>query len=490
MNYILYGAASIGNIAKESLEKSGFSVIGYIDKRAFELSSYNDLPVWSLEDIPKEYINSKTCVFISVKNVFEHEEIAEKLLEKGFQNVIYKPYSVLLGYGTDSEYRLAELYEELFLGKCIEEITLPPMTQSQILHDFALIRDENSTITANIPLEFVFTNDYQNGGMQKWGNVCILAFFTHINFFRFLNNQEDAKPDDYLQEYCVFTAKLQGNIQVTDAWKNNVLENRTQIYEQMKAAMDLDPDFFIRNAAEARWNDSKKYFNLISGKHRATFQAALGKKYIPLKISKEDYDLFLHSNEIKTIMQLLRETKQELLVPHPYFYRGMFIKDRSEQHFLSWFARYYGEKLYRENNKICFEKLKIMDFSEDFGNFARFCKRLGCKVQRITSQGLLELQLNKLCYAEDIIYDKRINSENNIIIIEANIIESIEDQRLKLLLDKIDIWIVKYATSTMMEKWKRKFDFQVVAKINMKWQKNEILKSYLLEKYDNESNRK
>ena len=51
---ILYGAASIGNIAKQSLENCGIEVLGYIDKRAFELQEYNGLPVWELETIPLE----------------------------------------------------------------------------------------------------------------------------------------------------------------------------------------------------------------------------------------------------------------------------------------------------------------------------------------------------------------------------------------------------------------------------------------------------
>ena len=47
--YILYGAASIGNIAKGTLEKCGVEIIGYIDKRAHEIASYNGLPVWEMD---------------------------------------------------------------------------------------------------------------------------------------------------------------------------------------------------------------------------------------------------------------------------------------------------------------------------------------------------------------------------------------------------------------------------------------------------------
>ena len=44
-HFIIYGAASIGNLAKNALEKCNAKIIGYIDKRAFELESFNQLPV-------------------------------------------------------------------------------------------------------------------------------------------------------------------------------------------------------------------------------------------------------------------------------------------------------------------------------------------------------------------------------------------------------------------------------------------------------------
>ena len=92
--YILYGAAAIGDLVKDSLEKNGLEVIGYIDKRASELSEYNGLMVWSIEEVPQEYIDAEVNVYISVKNVFEHEKIALLLRKRGFTKIIYAPLSI------------------------------------------------------------------------------------------------------------------------------------------------------------------------------------------------------------------------------------------------------------------------------------------------------------------------------------------------------------------------------------------------------------
>ena len=477
---ILYGAASIGNLAKGSLEKCGFEVLGYIDKRAFELVFYNGLPVWELEDIPAEYVNSDMIIYISVKNVFEHEKIAIDLMERGFQNIVYKPYNVLLGIGNTEEERLSEIYDKLFEGRFKEEINISELQfhKKTVLHDYGLIhKNDGETVTAYIPIEYIFTNNYKDTPMEKWGNICIAAFFTHIDFFRFLENHEDAEPDAYLQEYCIFTAELQKEISVTDAWKDNVIENRTQIYEQMKEALDLDADFFIRNAAEAEWNNEKKYFNLVSGKHRCTFLAAMGKRYIPIKIRLSDYSKFINYSEVNEIMSLLAKEKKEVSVPHPYFYRGMFNRDRSEWKFFLWFARYYGRKLFYEIGKVDFTKLNIVDYSNDYGYFARFAKRMGCRVLRKKEPEALELQLNRLQYAENIYDSSIINQEHrkSVAVVDAQEIECID-------ITQYNCAIVKYGTESIIKETAENNQFKIIKLINRRYHKGELLFSYLLEK--------
>ncbi len=475
--YILYGAAAIGDLVKDSLEKNGLEVIGYIDKRASELSEYNGLMVWSIEEVPQEYIDAEVNVYISVKNVFEHEKIALLLRKRGFTKIIYKPYSVLMGHGNEAENRIAKIYDCLFAGEKLEHFVIPQAEKGKECYNFAEISESGDKVTVYIPTEFIFTNDYGNTAMAKWGNICILAFFTHIDFFRFLNNQSDIGPEDYLQEYCVFTANIKKKIKITNAWKNNVIENRSQIYEQMKEALDLDPDFFVRNAAEAVWNKDKKYFNLVSGKHRCTFQAAVGKKYIPLKIAKKDFDIFLNKSEVNETIRLL---DREAVIPHPYFYRGMYIKDGGEYYVQEWFARYYGRKTYFRYGKIDFERLKVLDYTKDMGNFSRFARRLGCQVQRRPGPDLLERQINRLSFSEGICYSGEIVSkENNIIMIEA---DQLELSEVKMLAAKRNEWIIKYGTFRQISRFARQYNMSMVSVINTKFYEGEILYSYLLER--------
>ena len=401
-HFIIYGAASIGNLAKNALEKCNAKIIGYIDKRAFELESFNQLPVWEIDNVPEKYISQQIIVFVGVKNVFEHEKIVRILNKKGFKYIVYKPYSVLIGKGNTEEESISEIYDMLFQGMLdVAEMKLPicKVNRPKSTFDYAVLKESYADIIAYVPAEFIYTNNYIEGGMVKWGNINILSYFTHIDFFRFLDNREDASIDSYIKEYCEYTAGLQKNCVVTDSWKENVIKNRIQIYEEMCECLNLDFDFFIRNAPEAIWNDEKHIFNLTNGKHRSTFLASKGIKYIPLKVKKTDYDKFYHKEEISKVNEQLSLIESDIMIPHPCFYRHDRNADKGEYVFLSWFARYYGKKSFYKYGKVMFEQMKIIDWSNDFGYCARFLSRLGCKVQRFVYPTELERQLNQLFYS-------------------------------------------------------------------------------------------
>lgn len=486
MDFILYGAASLGGIARHALERGGFHVAGYIDKRAFELSSYKGIPVWGADSVPEKYKNSRTFILISVKNVFEHEAVAQMLTEKGFQNIIYKPYSVLSGYGNKEECELAELYDSLFARKCPQNFKMPCIESEYRMHDFGFIREDNEMVTVFLPAEFLFVNLVQSDETSGvWGKPqCVLSMFAHIEFFRFLNNCRDASPDDYLEEYCVTQGEQRYQVRATDAWKQNVMENRMQVYEEMKASADLDAQFFIRNPAQAEWNGEKKCFNLLSGKHRCTFQVAMGKKYLPVKITKADYASFMHIAEVPEIMELLRRSGAETVIPHPAFYRGMSIRDRGEWSFLMWFARYYAKKTYFKDGEISFSKIRIIDYSSDYGNFARFCVRLGCRVWR-KSHGQLEGQLNRLFYEASICYepDGGVTDGSSIVVLESAGQEEPEQMDgVQRLLESVNTWILRYVECGTAERFAAKHSLRVAAEINQKYWQGSILKSYLLER--------
>ncbi len=484
--FLLYGAASIGGIVKDTLESCGYDVVGYIDKRAHEMKQYNGLPVWSLHNVPEIGYESKTVIYIAVKNVFEHEKIAKQLFKAGFQQLIYKPYHVLLGNASNNENLLAQLYDDLFEGRLQGvEFEIPNNNDEGELCDYALISRENGQVTAYIPVEYIVTNDYQDEDMHRWGNVPIPCFFTHINFFRSLDGDQECSVIPYLKEYCEFTAKIDGKIQITDAWRDNVIANRTHIFEQMSESLCLDPLFFTRNVATAVWNWERKYFNLTSGKHRCTFLAAKGNKYIPLKMSETDYEEFKNISQANVIKKNIDLYDGTVLIPNPCFYRGIHNRDFGEHSFLLWFSRYFGEKLFYAKGKVDFTGFRVVDRSDDEGHFSRYLYRCGAQVWRWRLPDELEILLNGLFRAE-LDYVSQMVRKADVLIV---------DERTALELKRNDFYeaeyiILKSVTQDVQEQICARAALRIEKIIDSMWKGTVLYRSYLMVKNDSKDSLK
>ena len=480
-NIILYGAASIGHLIFENLTYKGYNVIGFIDQRANELSSFIDRPVWALEEIPIELLNNtNTIIIISIKNVFEHEEIVKQIISKGIFNIIYKPYNILQGGGSDYERKISKIYDAILNNQFNEIYVIPQIRAIKYeCKDYALIKEIDDFVLAYIPVEFIFTNNYINSPMEKWGNINILAFFTHIGFWNSLLQGNDEGFCDYVNEYCMYTALITNKIKITDMWKKNVIRNRIQIFEQMKLSLETDPLFFVRNAAAAEWNE-KGYFNLTSGKHRTTFLAAYGYQYIPLKIKKSEYNKFINKEAVEKLSLYLRSEnsyKLETVIPHPYFFKHAQIKENGYYIFLRALVDFISRISFKKYGKIDFSKLRVCDCIEENCNIVRLFSRMGSCVYRSYNSSALQLQIDKL-------FNTHLNNtdfkddEYDIAVYNYKFFENIiNDQKLV----DANYYIIMQAQNDEFEKICFKMNFKIIIKISYGYEIRED-GNYLIEK--------
>lgn len=379
---ILYGAASIGILLYRKLNQRGYNIIGFVDKRAEEIQELYGLPVWALDTVPNIYSNDEVVFFVSIKNVFEHDEVVQKIIKRGYHNIIYKSFAVLNGAGSVEEKYISDIYSEILNEAVKEQYNIPQTVKiSRLERDFAIIEENHENIVAYIPVDYIYTNHYENGGMQKWSDINVLAMFTHLNFFEYMSGSTDGNVEDYLNEYCVYTAKLHNDLQITDAWKQNVLQNRAMIYEQMNLALDIDPGFFVTNAAEAVWNE-RGYFNLCSGKHRVTFLAARGKNYIPLKITKNDYIKFANLHKVKDSEKyILNNGLEQEMVFHPLYYKQSKVGYAKRYNIIRAIVRSISEDIYWKYDKIDFSKLAFFDATKE-SYVGRYLAKMGTEIIR------------------------------------------------------------------------------------------------------------
>lgn len=407
---IIYGAATTGMIFYKIFKDKGFKVLGFLDKRAFEIHKYCGLPVWNPEQINNIILpNNTLLIVIAIKNVFEHEDIAEGFIKMHYTNVLFRPKMVLEGGGSDVEKFLNCRYDDIKEGKFESGFSIPQTLSIKpiALEDCSIIKTQQDYVIARVPLGYIYIDKYENMDMP-WSDICCLGLLPHIGLFRTFNGQYDQNKDLYL-EFCKDAAKRSGDIKLSLAWENSVLDNRLDVYEHMEQAWEIDQNFFVTNAVEAVWN-SGGYFNSMSGKHRLIFQVIKGRQYIPLKIKKEDYYCWLNETGIVSIQNLIKESAiRSLSVPilHPYFYK---FPCKS----FSFYTGLLGSSIYSIYNdyfsryhNLNFKNKVIVLLGVEIGCFAAFFEKMGFNVRVIKGKqndSILSELVSNLLHGQNIIF--------------------------------------------------------------------------------------
>lgn len=402
---LIYGAAAIGIIVYDICKEKNIPLKGFIDKRGNEISQLCGLKVWSLSDEDINEIDKNSIIFVGVKNVFEHDNIVEKLVAYGFNNIIYRPYSVIKGGGTKEEKRLYEAYDQ-FANR---EIDIPsgmlPKTFKVCPYDFkdcSVIKLNGKYKTAYVPLESLYTDNKVKNGRFAWTNIPVMALIPHIDFFRYMDGQSGFSYHRYM-DYCMSSAKAGGQIKITERWQENVIKNRADVFDNMNLSIERDYDFFVRNAPAGEWNPAG-YFNLVSGKHRAAFFMAKGRQYFPLKISEEDFEAWVNREALSKFINKFSEMdlpECHAPVEHPYFYDMKCDNHTFYYRILSSFVYQIALQQYEVERSIALEQNGgvIISLNDD-GYMARNLQKYGMRVE-VCNKSILAEMLNELLLVKE-----------------------------------------------------------------------------------------
>lgn len=379
---IVYGAAYLGHMISEVLDKYGYEIMCYIDSRSSEIDSMRGKPVYSLQQAAKLYTEVQPIVILAVKNVFEHSKIANGLIKAGFVNLIYKPREIIDGIENEELEEISNVFDMLQAGKdinglklsCTEYVNAPKKYENY------LIEECDSEVVAMLPIQLLFQDCK---GITKEDDVEINAMylFPHIEFFQYLQGKADRKCEQYVN-YCKQAADNLGTFKPTKAWEQNVIRNRAEVYEEMNKAYHLDKDFFYRSAPKVTWN-KKGYFNLNSGKHRAAFFASKGLAYIPVRMSKDDLNEWLNDEETNMVFsKLVEREKFEIVAPieHPYYYDYPCVSKSFFENLLFVLARECSTEWYQKPDVNFMYGRKIYINIQEEGYLSRYFRRMGCDV--------------------------------------------------------------------------------------------------------------
>ncbi len=375
---IIYGAATTGAILYHNLCNEEYRVIAFIDMRAEEIGSYYGLPVLSFAEAEKCFEqDDNIVVIVGVKNVFEHEKIARMLWEMKCNKIIFRPYNEVQGTGNACDKELNEIYDEALSGK-LSYCYIIDGFEELILKDNAVICEDSKYVIANIPSQYVFTDNYKN---IIWGDIPCLGLIPHIGLFNLFLGNENQDYKEYIH-FCREAALRSGGIVTTKAWEDSVYSNRLDVFNHMQYAWEHDRSFFIKNAVEAQYND-KGYFNIKSGKHRIVFQLIKGAHYIPLKIEKSGYYKWKNETRAIKIKELLKETKKAslpVIIGNPYYYNYSCNSSEFYKKVLDKLIFMIFKEQYYKKRKFSFEKEKILFYNTPLAMYADIFTMLGFKV--------------------------------------------------------------------------------------------------------------
>lgn len=410
-NIFIYGAATTGAIVYHQLIKKGFKVSGFIDMRADEIDNYYSLPVINMKQLDSD-INEKenSVIIIAIKNVFEHEKIARELWNIGYKKLLFRPYKEL--NSENQTQGLSYSYDRLINGIFPVEIYDIEKFEKKEFVDRAIIYEKDDYVVANIPVFYVYTDNYANKNII-WGDIPCVGLLPHIGLFRFFNGKDNRFYKEYMK-FCREAAERSGGILTSAEWEKSVYNNRLDVFNHMEYMWEFEPDFFVKNAVWAQFNENG-YFNIKSGKHRIVYMIVKGKFYIPLKIKKMEYKKWVDNQPAAKILDKLDNfEKLPSTLGNPYLYDFPCKSSKFYQKVLSEILFSIFEKEYFKYKRFDLKNKKVVFHNTPLSLYADIFYSLGFRVFIVESNSsyqklLYEMFGDKVTFGWD-----KVEMENDI----------------------------------------------------------------------------
>lgn len=322
--YILYGAGGDSLKLIPLLKENGCVITAIIDKRAFELNELLEIPVILPEDLEPQTYSLDSIIIITIKNVFEHSNIAKELYVLGYQKLVYKPLSVLKGF-TDSEWdSINSIYSKMIVEKQFPSGTTITSKEPEIFCgrlDSLYIKEVDNMVTAYLPSELLCNYDTD----AAWGRIGMQCFFPMVDLYKvLLNDTPSVTWIEAQHNYLLYCGEwlYKHHLEMTKGQKESFIHSRVNIFYEMQKKSGISQDFFIQNAPEVIWQEQNIFYISSSGRNRIAFQIAKGYNYVPVSMSKLDYMRWINEKDSDNFLEILKKNKVNKLftsIPHPMF---------------------------------------------------------------------------------------------------------------------------------------------------------------------------
>lgn len=384
---LIYGAGGLGRKVASEISEQGYRIIAFIDKNGDAIHDIEGTPVFTIEKTA-EVIQDKSdyTIVICLHNALWHQDTALELNKIGFDNLIFLPV------GKQYDYKKKSIMENIY-GLCMDTdySSMVNIPTYQALCDFeytckdAVISEDSTSVIVWMDITSIYTNKAlkQRGNdiTKQYGSVSVCALKPYNEMFHYCKYGEGD-----IELYCKAFKKVQNANDIYTEFE--FIYDRIILYKMLKKELNLGIQYFVNSAPQLKWDNECKKFYVLEGHHRIAFLYMEGFRRIPIKISKDDFEIWKNETvyqECKNYILKCYGNKLRTPIDHPGFF--LFDSDYEDVNptQLMIMQEYIGTM--ELSDKV------FCDLSADNGYYARAFMKMGCKKCHIYCDN----EINKKC---------------------------------------------------------------------------------------------
>lgn len=440
-DYLVYGAGGNGIRVAKRIKELNLNLLAILDKRAEHIENKLGLPIWKIDKLKDINFKQNIIIFVTVKNVFEHDFIVKDLYELGFENIIYVPRKILDGKKNKELEYVYDLHKEIVEENNFNfKYNIPSVRYEYF--DFFRNRLWVKNVSENeklVLLPIILISNYLDE--SKYGGFPMISFFPILELYMLLSSKYSSiSKSDTVENFLEYSSEWvkKNDLFFSNELKENMITSRVKIFNEMSNEYQLNKNHFLNNAPRVK-NYKNMNFNLISsGRNRVAFQIAMGEKFIPVIISDEEYIKWMNIDVKNKIIKFLEKNKNFnffTTIPHPELINCLTFTTEYTISVISYISIKILKMIIKENyedgktiiNYV--KKVSIMANVKDNGTVSRFFSSLGFNVFRKKIDCEIENECIKLL--DELLYSQKENIEyiNKFKKVDISIIDNLNSEQ-------------------------------------------------------------
>lgn len=367
----IYGAGEVGRRFAARAIREGYRVVCFFDRKLAG-GKCDGLPVLDYASpLPDNFDKATLAVVICLADGLLHKDVVAALCATKFRFFVFLPMGLPLP--PSQRDALTRLYNRVIgiqRGEHIPLMSYAVLTKPSFTLDAAVLRTVNGRRTVLMDAEILFTDNKSTWkgdktklhGVAHYYDVNLALYDAFYSLFAYLAGI----AADY-------TGYVKGFLDISFV----DIAKRDKLYALFCRELDRGLDFFIEAAPDAEWSDAG-YFNLVGGHHRTCFLFFRRHRLLPVRITEEDFEQWIHRPALEKFLGALRaQGLSELYapVPHPAFHA---FPARREDHLPSVYSA-----LGNLTGPGGFIGETVFDLCDAEGYYARIATRLKADMVRV-----------------------------------------------------------------------------------------------------------